>query len=202
MKTAPKNFIITLTILIAMIGVTIDAAGEEKRSGTSSAGTSVDEIYKIGSGDILNIVTWKEPDFTMEVIVRNDGKITFPLLDDLQAAGKTSVEVKKAIEEGLREYIADPIVTVIVREPLSQKFYILGEVANTGEYPVIKDLFVLQAFALAGGFTEWASKNEIILLRREEGVPKIIRINYKDIIKGKNLDLDMQIQANDTIIVP
>jgi len=176
--------------------------GEEVQT-PEKAGAAMDiASYKIGSGDVLQIVTWKEPDFTMEVFVRIDGKITFPLLDDIQASGRTPVEVKQDIEERLKEYIADPIVTVIVKSPLSQKFYILGEVMKTGEYPLVKDLYVLQAFALAGGFTEWASKNEIILLRRVDGKPKIIRIKYKDIIKGKNLDLDMPIKANDTIIVP
>ena len=113
------------------------------------------DAYKIGSGDILEIVTWKEPDFTREeVLVRIDGKISFPLLGDVQAAGRTPLEIGKDIEEGLKDYVESPIVTVTVKNPESQKFYILGEVQKTGEYPLIKGLTVLQAFALAGGFTE------------------------------------------------
>lgn len=177
------------------------AQDTEKPSVQDSSGLD-SEIYKIGSGDVLSLITWKEPDFTLDAVVRIDGKITFPLLDDIQAAGRTPVDVKKDIEERLKEYIADPIVTVIVKEPLSQKFYILGEVMKTGEYPLYKDLSVLQAFSLAGGFTEWASKNEIILMRREEGKAKIIRISYKDITRGKKLELDMLLKTNDTIIVP
>jgi len=158
--------------------------------------------YKIGSGDVLEIVTWKEPDFTKELPVRIDGKITFPLLDDIQAAGLTTLELKKKIEAGLKLYISEPIVTVAVKGAESQKFYILGEVSKTGEYPLLKNLTVLQAFALAGGFTEWASKKEIILVRYEDGKETVMRINYKNIAKGKDFTQNILIKANDTLIVP
>ena len=161
------------------------------------------DSYKIGSGDILEIMTWKEPDFSREaVLVRIDGKITFPLLGDIQASGRTPLLVKKEIEKGLKDFVDNPVVTVTVKTSESQKFYILGEVVNTGEYNLIKDLTVLQAFALAGGFTEWASKKEIILLRNEDGKEKIIRVNYKNIIQGKDFSQNIHIKANDTIIVP
>jgi len=159
--------------------------------------------YKIGSGDILEIVTWKEPDFSREeILVRLDGKITFPLLGDVQAEGQTPLQLKADIENKLKSYVESPGVTVIVKNPLSQKFYILGEVARTGEYQLVKKLSVLQAFALAGGFTEWASKKEIILFRHEDGKEKIIRINYKNIIKGEDFSQNILIKADDTIIVP
>lgn len=162
-----------------------------------------DHPYIIGKGDILEIVTWKEPDFSREVPVRIDGKITFPLLDDIQAAGRTSMQVKEEIEEGLKEFVKNPFVTVFVKGYGSQKFYILGEVSKTGAYILEKNLTVLQAFALAEGFTEWALKKEIILIRRhEDGKDRIFRINYKDIIKGQGLEQNILIKANDTIIVP
>jgi polysaccharide export outer membrane protein len=161
------------------------------------------DSYKIGSGDILEITTWKEPDFSREeVLVRIDGKITFPLLGDIKVAGRTPLHVKKDIETRLMDFVESPVVTVTVRKSESQKFYILGEVVNTGEYNLIKDLTVLQAFALAGGFTEWASKKEIILMRNKDGKDKIYRINYKDIMKGKDFSQNIHIKANDTIIVP
>jgi polysaccharide export outer membrane protein len=161
------------------------------------------DSYKIGSSDILEIVTWKEPDFTRkEVLVRIDGKISFPLLGDVQASGRTPLQVKKEIEAGLKDFIASPTVTVTVRSPASQKFYILGEVTKTGEYILMKDLTVLQAFALAGGFTKWASKKEIILLRNEDGKDKIIRVNYKKIVQGKDFFQNIHIKPGDTIIVP
>lgn len=159
--------------------------------------------YRIGNGDLLEIVTWKEPDFSREeILVRLDGKISFPLLDDIKASGKTPTELKKSIEEGLKKYVAAPNVTVTVRNAGSQRFYILGEVTNTGEYPLVKNLSVLQAFALAGGFTEWASKKEIILFRKEGGKDKVIQINYRDITRDKDFSQNVIIQADDTIIVP
>ena len=161
------------------------------------------ESYKIGSGDILEIITWKEPDFSREeVLVRIDGKITFPLLGDIQASGRTPLQIKKDIETGLKDFVDSPIVTVTVRNTGSQKFYILGEVRKTGEYVLIKDLTVLQAFALAGGFTDWASKKEIILFRNEDGKEKIIRINYKNIVQGTDFRQNIRLKADDTIIVP
>lgn len=159
--------------------------------------------YRIGAGDILEITIWKEPDLSRpEVLVRTDGKISFPLLNDVQAAGLTPMEMKKNMETGLKEFIATPFVTITVTNPQSQRIYILGEVVNTGEYPLTKNLTVLQAFALAGGFTEWASKNEIILMRKEGGKDTLYRINYKNIIKGKDLNQNLLLKADDTIIVP
>ena len=159
--------------------------------------------YIVGNGDVLEIVTWKEPDFSREeIIVRLDGNISFPLLGDVMAAGKTPTQLTQDIQAGLKEYVAEPHVTVTVRGATSKRFYILGEVVNTGEYPLTKELTVLQAFALAGGFTEWASKKEIILFRREGGEETVIRIDYKKIVKGKDFSQNVQIQADDTIVVP
>ena len=173
------------------------------KSGKKWSGWISADAYKIGSGDILEIMTWKEPDFTRgEVLVRLDGKISFPLLGDVQAAGRSSMEIQKDIESGLKDYIDNPIVTVTVKNPLSQKFYILGEVKKTGEYPLIKGLTVLQAFAIAGGFTDWASKKEIILLRYESGKEKVYNINYKKIVNDKNFSQNISIKTDDTIIVP
>jgi polysaccharide biosynthesis/export protein len=159
--------------------------------------------YVIGAGDTLDITTWKEADLSRtDVLVRLDGKISFPLLNDVQAAGVTTGELKRTIEEGLKAYVANPVVTVGVKSPASQKFYVLGEVARTGEYPLIKNMSILQAFAVAGGFTQWAAKDEILLLRREGGKEKIYRVNYKDITKGKDPAQNLVIQADDTIVVP
>ena len=197
-----KPLPLILCLLISMIiafGAGQAAAGETK---AVSAKESRDD-YIIGSGDILEIITWKEEDFSREeILVRLDGKLTFPLLNDIQAAGLTTMELKQVIEKGLKAYVTNPVVTVNIRQPLSKKFYILGEVMRTGEYPLVKHLTVLQAFALAGGFTEWASKKEIMLLRHEKGQDKIYRINYKNIVKGNDLSQNIKLKADDTIIVP
>ena len=161
------------------------------------------DVYVIGNGDVLEIVTWKEPDFSRDaVIVRLDGRISFPLLNDLEAAEKTPAQLKIEIEKQLKDFVNDPNVTVTVTSGASKRFYILGEVVNTGEYPLVKKLTVLQAFAVAGGFTEWASKKEIILFRRVRDKETVIKIDYRNIVKGKDFSGNVEIQADDTIIVP
>lgn len=196
------NFCMVIIIMLIIIPVCF---GDEKPldSEKEMAVKTIRNPYRIGSGDILEIVTWKEPDFSREeVLVRTDGQITFPLIGDIQAAGKTTLQLAKDIETGLKRFVENPVVTVTLKSPVSHKFYILGEIANTGEYNLVKELTVLQAFALAGGFTEWASKKVIILFRRENGKEKIIKINYKNIVKGKDFSQNVLIKANDTIIVP
>lgn len=189
---------IVITICLCLFFFIPSAFSENGKEGSTT-----ENKYIIGSGDVLEIVTWKEPDFSREdIFVRVDGKITLPLLNDIAAAGKTPMGLKKILEKKLASFVDAPVVTVIIKNPASQRFYILGEVMHTGEYPLLKKLTVLQAFALAGGFTQWASKNEIILLRNEGGTEKRIRVDYRKIIKGKGLGTNVFIKANDTIIVP
>jgi polysaccharide export outer membrane protein len=203
-----KRFLFAAVICVTLMlnfSAPVACFGAEELSTSVSRASAEDphDSYRIGSGDFLEITTWKEEDFSRDdILVRLDGKISFPLLNDVQAAGLTPLELKENIESGLKEYVAAPVVTVHVKSPSSQKFYILGEVMRTGEYQLVKNLTVLQAFALAGGFTEWASKKEIILLRQVGGQNKTIRVNYKDIEKGKNFSQNVMIKANDTIIVP
>ncbi len=197
--------ILTFILITCLIGPGQLAAAEKKSANAKQTGSAkVDpNEYQIGAGDVLEITIWKEPDLSREaVLVRTDGKISFPLLNDVKAAGLTPLEMKRNLEAGLKEFISNPFVTITVTSPESQKIYILGEVLATGEYPLTKNLTVLQAFALAGGFTEWASKKEIILMRKEDGKEKIYRINYKNIIKGKDLSQNLKLKADDTIIVP
>jgi polysaccharide export outer membrane protein len=192
-----KSLLNLIASSMLMLLCATSAAGQGQRIGLND--------YIIGNGDVLEITTWKEPDFSREeIIVRLDGKISLPLLDDIQAAGSTPSQLKLYIEKSLEKYVAKPNVTVTVRNAASQKFYILGEVVNTGEYPLVKDLTVLQAFAIAGGFTEWASKKEIILHRGVKGDSKgiVIQINYKKILRDKDFSQNVKIKANDTIIVP
>lgn len=158
--------------------------------------------YRIGKGDVLEIHVWKEPVLSRETFVRMDGMISMPLLDDLQAAGRSPMEVKKDIQARLSEFIEQPEVTVILKAATSQKFYVIGEIAKPGEYELTTDITVLQAFAMAGGFTEWADKDKIIILRREGGQEKRIPVSYKEIVKGKNPEQNILIQAGDTIVIP
>lgn len=160
--------------------------------------------YCIGIGDILDIIAWKEPDFSREnIVVRLDGKITFPLLDDIVASGLTPLQLKQQISTLLKKFIDSPNVTVVVRVTSSQRFYVLGEVARTGEYAIQKELTIIQAFAMAGGFTEWATKKEIILIRKKpDGGNDVIKVDYKKLAQGKGLENNIILKADDTIIVP
>jgi polysaccharide export outer membrane protein len=203
---ANRKLIIALSLIIAFslsFGTSFSAEKKKAASKKKPAPPVSNTAYKIGAGDILRITTWKEVDFSLDqILVRIDGKITFPLLDDIQAAGLTPMQLKKVLERELKKYVAAPVVTVFVVSPDSKKFYILGEIARTGEFPLLKNMTVLQAFALAGGFSEWAEKDEIVVLRHEGGKDRIIRVNYKRIAKGKDLSSNIEIKADDTIIVP
>jgi polysaccharide export outer membrane protein len=158
--------------------------------------------YLVGKGDLLEIVTWKEPDFSREVQVRIDGKISFPLLDDIDAAGRTTEALEEEIREELSEYVTHPVVSVSVKEARSQRYYIVGEVVEPGEYPLLKELSVMQAFALAGGFTEWARKKNIVLIRRDGGKEKSIPINYDEIVGKGTLEQNVLLKAEDILVVP
>lgn len=184
------------------IGAALMLPGYAGAGPSESTGAAAVKNYKIGIGDMLSIKTWKEEDLSFEaVVVRNDGKITFPLLDDIPAEGLTTVALKQEIQDRLSEFVEAPTVTVTLVNPVSQRYYILGEVQQVGEYPLVKKLTVIQAFALAKGFTEWASKDEIILYRRSGGKETMIKIDYDDIAKGR-LNKDIQLKADDIIIVP
>ncbi|BCS97104.1 hypothetical protein DSLASN_27360 [Desulfoluna limicola] len=163
----------------------------------------ISENYTLGYGDVIDVLVWKEIDFTLQnCVIRLDGKITLPLVNDVTAAGRTTRELKTHLELVLRKYIDKPVVTVILKEARSQRFYILGEVARTGEYHLSKELTVLQAFAIAGGFTEWAKKKEIFVLRRNKVKDAVIKVNYHDIIAGRDFKGNIILQADDTIVVP
>ncbi|MFO8109481.1 MAG: polysaccharide biosynthesis/export family protein [Thermoplasmata archaeon] len=203
MKKIIVVFILVATLLIMSIGKGSAQQNNLPNNGPDALANENLISYTIGSGDLLEIITWNEPQLSRsKVLVRTDGKISFPFLDDLHASGLTLLELKQKIEDGLKKYVEHPYVTVDVEDPQSKKFYVLGEVVNTGEYPLIKNLTVLQAFAIAGGFTEWASKRQIILLRHEGTEEKIYRVNYRRIIDGKDLDQNLMLKPNDTIIVP
>jgi len=197
-----RQLIIAAMVSVFSMGVCQSVLSQDKQTQTWSAKSQASE-YRVGAGDVLEIATWKELELTRkEVLVRVDGRISFPLLGDIPAAGMTPMELTETIQKGLKGYVTAPVVTVTVTTPGSQKVYVLGEVMKTGEYPILKSLTVLQAFALAGGFTQWAAKDEIILIRKDGAKDRIYKINYKDIVKGRDVENNLALQANDTIVVP
>ncbi len=172
-------------------------------SPSTMAGKAHDDSYVIGVDDLLAVNVWKEPDVSRTVPVRSDGKISLPLAGELQASGTTPLQLEKAIAGRLQSYISEPEVTVIVQETRSQKFNILGMVARPGSYPLSNSVTVLDAIALAGGFRDFAKQKSMYVLR-QGGDGKEVRLpfNYKDVVKGKNPEQNIRLQAKDTVVVP
>jgi polysaccharide export outer membrane protein len=157
--------------------------------------------YVIGADDTLHITVWKEPDMTVTLPVRPDGKISLPLLDDVQAAGMSPMQLAASIKEKLKKYIADPRVTVVVTAMNSQRIYVLGEVTHTGAMPLLPNMTVLQALSSAG-FTQFANLKAIYLLRVQDGQQTKMKFNYKDAIKGRGTQENIVLKPGDTIVVP
>jgi polysaccharide export outer membrane protein len=158
--------------------------------------------YVIGPDDQLSIVFWKDKDMTSDVVVRPDGKISLPLLNDVQAAGLTPEELRLKITEEARRFIEDPNVTVVVRQIISLRVYITGEVAKPGPYLLTSGLTVLQLIAVAGGLTEYADRKKIMIMRTENGRQATYRFNYKEVVDRKNLKQNIELKPGDTVIVP
>jgi polysaccharide export outer membrane protein len=162
-----------------------------------------DDSYIIGNDDVLSINVWKEPDVSRTLPVRSDGKISLPLAGEVQASGQTPHQLELAITNKLKNFIAEPEVTVIVTEIKSQNFNILGEVNKPGTYALSGAGTVLDAIALAGGFRDFAKRKSIYVLRRDaNGGEQRLPFNYKDVIKGEHAEQNIKLQAHDTIVVP
>jgi polysaccharide biosynthesis/export protein len=162
-----------------------------------------DNTFVIGNDDVLAINVWKEPDISRSIPVRSDGKISLPLVGELQAAGETPEQLEQQIAGKLKSYIAEPEVTVIVQQINSQKFNILGQVNKPGAYPLTNSLTVLDAIALAGGFRDFAKQKSIYVLRQNaDGGQTRLNFNYKDVVKGKDGAQNVRLQARDTIVIP
>ncbi len=163
------------------------------------AGAPVDSnAYKVGPADVLNIQVWKEPEFSGPVAVHEDGKITLPLLGDLPAGGKTPNQIQEIISQALTKYVVKPLVTVTVQNVGSKQYYMDGEVARPGEYPLVVPTTILEALSKAGGVQEFANTKHIYVLRGD----KRIYFNYKDVLRGKHMEQNIQLQSGDHIVVP
>jgi polysaccharide export outer membrane protein len=168
----------------------------------AAPGTQSEAAYKIGPQDMLQIDVWKEPEITRQVPVRPDGKISLPLLSDVQAAGLTPMELAYVISEGLKRYINNPQVTVSVSIINSRRAYVTGEVTKPGAFPLLPNMTVLQALTSAGGFTQFAKVKSIYVLRSDGGKQRKILFNYKAVVEGKKPEDNIELQPGDTVVVP
>ncbi len=171
------------------------------KSGTSAGSVAPDD-YTIGPQDVLIIDVWKEPEISRKIPVRPDGKISLPLLNDIQASGLTAMQLAGNIREGLTKYITSPQVTVTVTEINSRRVFVTGEVGHVGALSLLPGMTVLQALASTGGFTQFARPSKIYILRTENGKQTKIPFNYKEVIKGNHPEQDILLQTGDVIVVP
>ena len=180
--------------------------GDAVRSDKGTSATLVQDAgaeadYVIGADDTLKISVWKEPDLTETLPVRPDGKISMPLLNDIQAAGLTPLQLKDSITEKLKKFIADPRVTVVVTGMNSRRIFVTGEVVHSGPMALLPSMTMLQALSQAG-FTQFANLKAIYLLRTENGKQVKLPFNYKDVVKGNHPEQNILLKPGDTLVVP
>jgi polysaccharide export outer membrane protein len=171
-------------------------------AGPSTLSAEEDTPYIIGPEDILEISVWKDPELTKQIIVRPDGKISFPLIGEIKAGGQTVKSLEKELKKRLSEYIPDAMVTVMVIQVNSIKIYVIGKVGRSGEYTIGRSINVMQALSLAGGLSTFADADSIVILRREKGSQIKIPFNYKEVKKGINLEQNILLQGGDILVVP
>lgn len=217
-------------VIVTLVGATVQAAGPAAMQSAAAAGrpagggqaqnvsaappgvansqarvpaeTTQPPDYVIGTDDVLEIVFWRDPDMSGEVVVRPDGKISLPLVHDIQAAGLTPEQLRSAVEERVRQYVEVPNATVIVRQINSRKVFITGQVARPGPYALTTPMTVLQLIATAGGLTEYADKKAIFVLRNEAGRAMTFAFNHDDVLRRRNLAQNILLKPGDTVVVP
>jgi polysaccharide export outer membrane protein len=216
MKSTPKAAVAAL-ILIGSIALAQAAPAQPAASSasdkTASDKTASDKTttaastsqagpeYVIGPEDALHIAVWREADLTASLPVRPDGKISLPLLDDVQAAGLTPKQLADSITEKLKKYVADPRVTVVVTQINSKRIYLVGEVLHVGATPMLPNMTVLQALSSAG-LNQFANTKRIYVLRTENGKQQKLPVNYRKLVKGEQIEQNYLLQPGDTIVVP
>ena len=214
MKRISKYAFVALALMVAVPAFaqkeTAKNSGQANR-GSAPSGNSgqaqpvpatTDPTYVIGPSDELNISVWDQVQLTRTVPVRPDGMISLPLINDVQAAGKTPSQLRVTITEKLTSFVKDPQVTVIVTQMNSQRVYVLGQVLRAGAYPMLPGMNVLQAISSAGGLAQFAKETSIMILRTENGQQVRLPFNYKDVISGKKPEQNIVLKPGDTIVVP
>jgi polysaccharide export outer membrane protein len=168
----------------------------------SSSDTAAVPGYVIGPDDVLSIVFWREKDLSGDYVVRPDGKITLPLLNDVQAAGLSTDQLREALLTEAQGFVKDPSATVIVKQINSRKVFITGMVVRPGAYTITAPTTVMQLLSMAGGVQEFADAGKIVILRQENGRQVAFPFSYKDVLKRKNLRQNIELKPGDTVVVP
>lgn len=177
--------------------VAMDAAAK-----VEPAVVEVDSGYQIGPEDVLEISVWKEEGLKKEALVRPDGGLSFPLIGEVHAAGKTAVQLKKEIAQRLEKFIPDPVVSISLLRVGGNKIYVIGKVTKPGEFPAGRYVDVLQALSMAGGLTPFAAENGIKVIRKEGGKDVVFPFRYSDVKNGEDLEQNIQLKGGDVVVVP
>jgi polysaccharide export outer membrane protein len=183
-------------------GASAALAAQIPAADTAPAAAEEPAPYYVAPGDVLRIAVWKEPELSTEVFVRLDGMITVSVVGDVRAAGKTTEQIATEVRTKLRSVLEVPQVTVTVAQAVSARFYVIGEVAVSGAFPLTGRITFLQALALAGGFREFAKRDRIVVIRERRGQRQAIVFNFRDLEAGINLEQNITVEAGDTLIVP
>ncbi len=190
-----------ILMILAMAGMPQGAAAATPPA--PARATSPDSAYTVKPGDMLAISVWKEPDLQGPVLVRPDGTFSFPLAGQMDARNKTVAELQQMVTDKLRKYISDPVVTVSVQEIKGNKVYVIGQVNKPGDFVVNPRVDVMQALSMAGGTTPFAALGDIMILRRTDtGQQQALPFRYTDVVRGRNLDQNITLQAGDVVVVP
>lgn len=191
--------LISIVRLIAFTAcVCLTAIGNANAASDVAAGSG----YTLHPGDILTISVWKEDDLKGDVLVRPDGGISFPLVGDIIAKGRTVEGIREEIVKKITKYIPDPVVTVQVKQIVGNNIYVIGKVNKPGAFVLNQDIDVMQALSIAGGTTTFASLNKIIVLRRQDGKQVAIPFRYGDVESGEHLDQNIPLKSGDVVVVP
>lgn len=200
-RAATRGLCITLVLLLpGACSAPARATAPSPEAGAAPAAGPAPAAYRIGPQDVLHVSVWQNLEMTQDVVVRPDGKISLPLIQDVRAEGLTAAELAQVIQQKLTPYIKDPTVTVIVKEVNAPKIFVTGYVAKPGEYPLRGDLSVLQALAMAGGLTPFASPKKIRIIRNEGGKQETRVVNYYDLINSG--EGNYLLRSGDTVVVP
>jgi polysaccharide biosynthesis/export protein len=195
-------------IVAGTIAMSVQGASAQKATAPqSSPAAAVVEVhappdYVIGPLDVLEVLFWRDKELSAEVIVRPDGRITLPLINEVDAGGLTPEELSTTLTQRARRFVEDPSAVVRVKEINSRKVFIMGEVSKPGTYPLGGPTSILQLIATAGGLTEFADRGGIVLLRTLAGRQERYRFNYKAVVKGKDVKQNLELKTGDTVIVP
>lgn len=208
MEVLMKKCLRIAVSVFLLLSLNVDLSLAQSAKAESESRLPVGEIaadsdqYIIGPEDVLLIHVWREETLTRAVTVRIDGKISHPLVDEIQAVGLTPLQLKKVVIEKIKKYVDEPVVSIIVMEANSFKVFVSGQVRSQGVYRLRKETTILELIPMVGGFTDWADQKKILIIRKEDGKEKRIIVNYKKIVKGDKSADNVILRAGDIVIVP